>query len=108
MIMDHNTLHMPTKASHESTNSNTSPAARQQSNFNRYHGVRELLPLIPGQSLDGRSQTRGSGDTGSRHSVYQVQTSDRTYCRNHKALVYMPDPPNQIQSNDTNDGTRSA
>ncbi len=71
---------------------------RQQSNFDRYHGVRELPPLWPGQKVwmpDRETEAQVVQEAGTRS--YEVQTSDGTYRRNRRALVQLPDPPNQAE-----------
>ena len=75
---------------------------RQQRNFDHHHGVRELTPLIPGQTVwmpDREQEAQVTQEVGTRS--YEVQTSEGTYRRNRKALVQIPELPNQTESNDT-------
>ena len=75
----------------------------QQRNFNHHHGARELSPLIPGQkvSMPYRDQeAQVTQEAGTRS--YEVQTSDGTYRRNHKALICIPDSPDQNSDDSVN------
>ena len=77
--------------------------SRQQSNFNSYHGARELSPLIPGQTVwmpDREQEARVTQEATTRS--YEVQTSEGTYCRNRKALVPIPESQPNESSVDTN------
>jgi len=65
---------------------------RQESNFNRYHGVRELPTLTPGQMVwmpDREQEAQVTQEVGPRS--YEVQSQDGTYRRNRRALIELPD-----------------
>ena len=61
--------------------------------YDRHHGVRELEPLSPGQTVwipDRNEEAQVRHEAGTRS--YEVQTSDGgVYCRNRRALIEMPD-----------------
>ena len=81
---------------------------RQQENYDRYHGVRKLQPLNSGQTVwmtDRQQEAQVMGEAGTRS--YEVQTSDGTYRRNRRALVELPDPPNQEGSDEATMDTSS-
>ena len=72
--------------------------SRQESNYNRYHGVREMPPLNPGQIVwmpDREEEAQVMQEAGTRS--YEVQTSEGTYRRNRRALVHLPDSPSRVQ-----------
>ena len=65
---------------------------RQQSKYNSRHGARELTPLNPGETFwipDREQEATVTQEAGTRS--FKVQTSDRTYRRNRRALVHLPD-----------------
>ena len=64
--------------------------------------MRELTPLIPGQAVwmpDREQEAQVTQEVETRS--YEVQTSEGTYRHNCKALVQIPESPNQTQSSDT-------
>ena len=75
---------------------------RQQRNFDHHHGVRELTPLIPRQTVwmpDREQEAQVTQEVGTRS--YEVQTSQGTYRRNRKGLVQIPESLNRTQSSNT-------
>ena len=75
--------------------------ARQQSNYDQHHRVKELSPLMAGQTVwmpdrIHNEEAKVVQEAGTRS--YEVETSERTYHRNLRALIPIP----EIQSNDTN------
>ena len=84
---------------------------RVQSNYNQHHGVRELAPLNPGQSVwmpdrGEEAQVMQEADTRS----YEVETSDGIYRRNRRALVDIPssDSVDPNITTDTNTDTNES
>lgn len=76
---------------------------RVQSNYNQHHGVRELTPLNPGQTVwipDRGEEAQVMQEAGTRS--YEVETSDGTYHRNRRALVDIPNS-DSIDTNTTTD-----
>ena len=64
--------------------------------------MRELTPLIPGQTVwmpDREQEAQVTQEVGTRS--YKVQTSEGTYRRNPKALVQIPESPDRTQSSNT-------
>lgn len=81
--------------------------ARQKKNFDRHHGVRELSPLGPGDTVwipDRSSEAQVSDQV--HHRSYEVTTEDGTFRRNRKDLIVLPDSnavdPNGDDSNMNN------
>ena len=74
----------------------------QQRNFDHHYGVKELTPLISGQTVwmpDREQEAQVTQEVGTRS--HEVQTSEGTYRRNRKALVQISKSPNRTQSNNT-------
>ena len=67
---------------------------RTEDNYNKRHGVRELEPLSPGQSVwipDRNEKALVLHEAGRRS--YEVQTTEGgVYRRNRRALIELPDP----------------
>ena len=65
---------------------------RVQNNYDRHHGVRDLEPLSPGQTVwipDREEEAQVVQETDTPRS-YEVQTSEGTYRRNRRALIDLP------------------
>lgn len=69
---------------------------RQQINYDRYHAVKELPPLNPGDTVwipDRQQEGTITQESGTRS--FQVETPEGTYRRNRRALIQMPEVPAQ-------------
>ena len=87
-----------------------SSKSQQQSDYDRYHGVRQLPSLSPGDTVwipDRQEEGTVTQESGTRS--FEVQTPDGTYRRNRRALIQMPDITNRTETdnsdlitNDTN------
>lgn len=77
--------------------------SRQKKNFDVYHGVRELSPLSPGDSVwVSDRETEGSVGEEIAPRSYEVTTANGTYRRNRRQLIHLHSPdetgPATIQS----------
>ena len=77
---------------------------RQKRNFDSHHGVRELSPLSPGDTVwmpDRNSEAKVSSEAD--HRSYEVASEDGTFRRNRKDLIALPDlNTNDSITNDSN------
>ena len=65
---------------------------RQQSNYDQHHGVKELSPLMAGQTVwmpDRKEEAKVVQEAGTRS--YEVETSEGTYRRNRRDLIFLPE-----------------
>ena len=65
---------------------------RQQNNYDQHHGVKELSPLMTGQTVwmpDRKEEAKVVQEAGTRS--YEVETSEGTYCRNRRDLIPLPE-----------------
>ena len=65
---------------------------RVQSNYDQHHGVRDLEPLSPGQTvwIPDRGEEAHVVQEADTPRSYEVQTSEGTYRRNRRALIDLP------------------
>ena len=65
---------------------------RVQSNYDQHHGVRDLEPLSPGQTvwIPDRGEEAHVVQEADTPRSYEVQTSEGTYRRNRCALIDLP------------------
>jgi len=69
------------------------------SNYDQHHGVKELSPLMAGQTVwmpDRKEEAKVVQEAGTRS--YEVETSEGTYRRNRRDLIPLP----ETQPDDTN------
>ena len=80
---------------------------RVQSNYDQHHGVRDLEPLSPGQTvwIPDRGEEAHIVQEADTPRSYEVQTSEGTYRRNRRALIDLPNSDaasDPIETNLTN------